>query len=443
MARPHIAVLGAGPAGAAVALGVARLGYPVTVVSEWRRFDAVEGVSARVLQGLQHAGLTHAAACALPPCARTTRWNGDTRTLNHEHLIDRRRFDIALRRDLADAGIDVREATIRALQANDDGYAIRIDTPAGPDVLHAAFVVEARGRLAPLARDAVRGPQTLSLLNVWQGSPGDAASAIESLPDGWAWMARLPDGRCYWQMTLDVASTTLPPRDALPAWCAALRRTPLARDFFGGCKGNTDDADAVQVVARTSSATLCGDTGGTNWLRVGDAAMAVDPLSGNGIFQSLSSALQAPAVIHTLLAHPDRAALARRFHQRRIAHLFTRFARIGRDFYALEQQWADRPFWRARRAWPDDAPSHPAPDFRALTVEKAPVIDGDTIAEADVVTSPDQPLGIWHLQGIPLAPIVDALRDQPAAQVLASLAPPHAALVRRWLETQGYPLSRA
>ncbi|EGC97958.1 monooxygenase FAD-binding protein, partial [Burkholderia sp. TJI49] len=99
------------------------------------------------------------------------------------------------------------------------------------------------------------------------------------------------------------ASTTLPPRDALPAWCAARRHTPLARDFFGDCA-----AAEARVFARTSSATLCADTGGANWLRVGDAAMAVDPLSGNGIFQSLSSALQAPAVIHTLLAHPDRAA---------------------------------------------------------------------------------------------------------------------------------------
>ncbi|PFH19862.1 flavin-dependent monooxygenase QhpG [Burkholderia sp. JKS000303] len=438
MKRAPITVLGAGPAGAAAALGVARLGYPVTVVSEWRHFDAVEGVSGRVLQGLRHAGLVQAAACALPPCARTTRWNGDTRTLNHEYLIDRRRFDEALRRDLADAGIKVREATVRAVQADGDGHAIRVDTPIGEETLYAAFVVEARGRLAPLARDAIRGPQTLSLLNVWQGTPGDAASAIESLPDGWAWMARLPDGRCYWQATLDVATTTLPPRDALPAWCAALRHTPLARDFFA-----SDAGDDARVFARTSSATLCGDTGGANWLRIGDAAMAVDPLSGNGIFQSLSSALQAPAVIHTLLAHPERAALALRFHERRITALFMRFARIGRDFYALDTQWTERPFWQARRAWPDDAPSHRAADFGALAIERAPVIDGDTIAEADVVTSPDQPLGIWHLQGIALAPIVAALREQPAAQVLAQFAPPQAALVRRWLETQGYPFSRA
>ena len=38
-----ILILGAGPAGAAVALGLRRLGYPVTLVSDWRRFPALEG----------------------------------------------------------------------------------------------------------------------------------------------------------------------------------------------------------------------------------------------------------------------------------------------------------------------------------------------------------------------------------------------------------------
>ncbi|MEG0247639.1 MAG: hypothetical protein RR726_34955, partial [Pseudomonas sp.] len=52
----------AGPAGAAVAIGLKRQGYSVRVVSEWRRFSAVEGISQRVLDGLRHAGLAQALA---------------------------------------------------------------------------------------------------------------------------------------------------------------------------------------------------------------------------------------------------------------------------------------------------------------------------------------------------------------------------------------------
>ncbi|MNE40125.1 hypothetical protein D3C80_1341170 [compost metagenome] len=166
--------------------------------------------------------------------------------------------------------------------------------------------------------------------------------------------------------------------------------------------------------------------------------MAVDPLSGNGIFQSLSSALQAPAVINTVLQHPERAELARRFHQRRVEHLFLRFARTGRDFYALEQRWPAQPFWRDRRTWPDAEPMHAAADFSQLRIERAPVIHGDGIEEAEVVVTADQPLGIWHLQGIELAPIVRALQGGELTQTLAALPEQPRRMVQGWLLAQGY-----
>lgn len=166
--------------------------------------------------------------------------------------------------------------------------------------------------------------------------------------------------------------------------------------------------------------------------------MAVDPLSGNGIFQSLSSALQAPAVINTLLQRPERAALAQRFHAQRVEQLFLRFARIGRDFYADEQRWAERPFWQARRQWPDREPAHPEPDFSALRIEHAPVLREGLVDQAEVVITPDQPLGIWHVQGVELAPLLRRLPNEPAQRVLAGLSEEQDRAVRGWLLGQGY-----
>ncbi|MGB8971771.1 MAG: tryptophan 7-halogenase, partial [Pseudomonas capeferrum] len=199
MSEPRILVLGAGPAGAATAIGLRRLGYPVTVVSEWRRFAAVEGVSQRVLEGLRHAGLGGALRQAAMPASRQVRWNGQHLQMNQEFLLDRQRFDRALRDDLLSAGVTVVEGRVREV-SQQDGHRVRLDDG---QVLAAQFLVEARGRQAPLAADRLRGPETVSLLNTWQGRPSVPASAVESLEDGWAWMARLEDGRCYWQVTLD------------------------------------------------------------------------------------------------------------------------------------------------------------------------------------------------------------------------------------------------
>ena len=93
-----ILILGAGPAGAAVALGLRRLGYAVTLVSEWRRFAALEGVSQRVLEALRGAGLNHALANATLPSQRQVSWNGQQHAQNIEFLLDRPTFDRGLRK---------------------------------------------------------------------------------------------------------------------------------------------------------------------------------------------------------------------------------------------------------------------------------------------------------------------------------------------------------
>ena len=429
MPEPRIVVLGAGPAGAATAIGLRRLGYSVTMVSEWRRFAAVEGVSQRVLESLRHAGLGGALSQAAMPATRQVHWNGQHLQMNQEFLLDRQRFDRALRDDLQRAGVRVVEGRVREV-AHEGGHQVRLDDG---QVLMADFLVEARGRQAPLAPDRLRGPETVSLLNVWQGSPGAPASAVESLEDGWAWMARLEDGRCYWQVTLDAAG--LPGKAGLADYCLARRAcSALVAELF--------DAQALvpaQVHARSSTAILAGECVGQDWIRVGDAAMAVDPLSGNGIFQSLSSALQAPVVINTLLRKPERSGLARQFHQQRVEQLFLRFARIGRDFYGQEQGRAGQPFWARRQGWPDAQPLHRPADWKTVRVERRPVLRDGWVDEAEVVVTADQPLGVWHLQGVELAPVVQKLQGGQALEaVLPGLADEQQKMVRRWLLEQGF-----
>ncbi|MNM68919.1 Tryptophan halogenase [compost metagenome] len=427
----RILVLGAGPAGAAVALGLRRLGYAVSVVSEWRRFKALEGVSVRVLEALRGAGLHHALMDATLPSQRQVIWNGQQHAQNVEFLLDRQAFDKGLREDLRLAGVDLIEGRVLSVQTSAIGHHVDVE---GHNAMHVDFLVEARGRQAPSLGKVVRGPETLSLLNRWQGRPGATASAVESLEDGWVWMARRADGQCYWQWTMDVASADLPGKQHLLEHCHQRRQASIAaRAFFG-----PDRQIDVQLHARSSTAILSPQVCGDNWIRVGDAAMAVDPLSGNGIFQSLSSALQAPTVINTLLRKPDRAVLAQLFHQQRVEQLFLRFARIGRDFYIEEQRWQEQPFWFVRRQWPDAEAAHAEADFSALKIVRAPVLHDGFVVEAEVVVTTDQPLGAWCVQGVELAPLVRRLRSEPHERVLAGLTAEQGRMVRSWLLAQGY-----
>jgi hypothetical protein len=385
----------------------------------------------RVLDALRGAGLHHALTDATQPSQRQVSWNGQQHAQNIEFLLDRPSFDRGLREDLRLAGVELIEGRVLTVQSQASGHRIELQ---GRDALLADFLVEARGRQAPALGKGLRGPETVSLLNRWQGAPGITASALESLENGWAWMARRADGQCYWQWTVDVASAELPGKALLLDYCRQRRQdSALAQEFFSNAPQT-----GLYLHARSSTAILCPQVCGDRWIRVGDAAMAVDPLSGNGIFQSLSSALQAPTVINTLLRKPERGLLAQRFHQQRVEQLFLRFARIGRDFYAHEQRWPDRPFWQARRQWPDAEVAHAEADFSALKIEPAPVLRDGFVDEAEVVITADQPLGIWHVQGVELAPLVRRLRSEPAERVLAGLTVEQGRMVRVWLLGQGF-----
>ncbi|WP_127806895.1 FAD-dependent oxidoreductase [Hydrogenophaga sp. NH-16] len=441
--RP-VVVLGAGPAGAAVALGLRRLGHTVTVVGVPRAFDAIEGVSDRVVAGLRGVGIEAALAAIAEPSPRRATWAGQTTALNSERLVDRTAFDRLLWQELQDHGIECIAARVMRWapgEHGESGHALQIQRPddTQPRTLRVRFVVEARGRLAPHPPQGVtRGPETVALLWRGQGAPGgEAGSAVESLPGGWAWCARLPGGAVALQLTVDPSSITLPPRAQLGAFIRErLSTVEAALPFLDTA------ATEVHALARTSGAVLAPEVCGDRWLRVGDAAMAADPLSGNGIFQSLSSALQAPMVVHTLLNHPGDAPHARRFHTERVQGLFQRFARIGRDFYAQEQRWADQPFWSARRAWPDALPAHGAEGDAPPHIEQRPVVDRDRIRLAEVLVTAGQPLGIWHVDGVEVAPLWRAAQAAPGREVEA-LVPllggdtGRAQAALRWLRAQG------
>ncbi|HNG66516.1 MAG TPA: FAD-dependent oxidoreductase, partial [Thauera aminoaromatica] len=149
MAADGIVILGAGPAGAAVAIGLARMGEPVVLVGEPRRFAAVEGVSARVIDALRGLGLQRALTAFAPPSPRRAVWNGTYTEANVESLVDRQRFDQGLLEDLERLGVPVVRGRVTALHPAPGGHELEIDTDAGPRRMAAGFLVEADRRENP------------------------------------------------------------------------------------------------------------------------------------------------------------------------------------------------------------------------------------------------------------------------------------------------------
>lgn len=431
-ATSEVLIAGAGPAGAALAKLLHRAGRRVTVVGRIRDYRAIEGISRRSLQALHGLGLTRAAACAVGPLPRRVTWGGEPRAPNAEWLLPRPGFDAALLDDLRETGIPVIEARITALESVGDRATLRL---ADGRNLTAPWGVDARGRATARRRFRDSAPWSTPawILRGNAVGPGPGSAAL-SLPDGgWAWWSRL-EGQQYLQLALP--ETTLHRARRNPdAWLAT---QPELANLWGH----------VKIRQHYQRPSLLGRTRvreGRLW-RLGDAAMAIDPLSGQGIFNALSSAHGLAPVLHSLLEGACLAPLER-FHQRRQDAQYWRFARAGRDFYRQAAHQASMidnptPYWEERSHWPDHQPLHRLEPWESVRVARGLAIVGTRLAERELVMTPDQPLGIQMVAGFPLAPLVEAMQapdHRRAATLLAEAGPAAPAVIRWWADHPDWP----
>lgn len=430
--RADVLVLGAGPAASLAALRLAREGRSVCLVGRPDTRPRWEGASPRVVALLAAEGLTTDAIG--PAVRRTARWAGLPTAANAEHPVDRCALDRDLLALARAGGVAVIEADVTALRGT------AATTSAGD--FTAPRVIEARGRRAPAGAGARRGPATLAIAG-WV-APADAATvaagpgtALTATAMGWQWQLAPGDGRLWVQICLDAADARA---GTAAAWAAfqsqpGLGQLPLP----------------VAPLVRGSALRLTAPVLDPDCLRVGDAAVALDPLSGHGLFWALSSALMVPPLLAAIEA--GEAELAQRFYADRVTATFWRQSRISRDFHALVHDAAGSaaggttagPFWSARAAWPDSLPAHPGREAPALA-RRIIVADG-RLVEAEVLLTPQEPDGVAFVRGLPLAPVLARFGPGPLpdpaafAAACPALSPAEAGFLHGWLASRGVGLA--
>ncbi|MEZ5932106.1 MAG: tryptophan 7-halogenase [Alphaproteobacteria bacterium] len=392
-------IIGGGPAGCVAAKGLTAAGYRTALITRDRRPAVIEGLSARVIQAIRDLGFLSDDAVPEPPVAREASWQGLTSSTNREWLVDRQRLDHAFRRETAAAGVAMIDARIARIGRTQEAWTI---AAADGRTWRAGFLIEARGRAAGGRR--LRGPSTTALSRPYRRLAPCARSAVAAWRRGWAWFATLGDGTGSLQLAF---ASPLPKRDDLSAfWDQAIGEIDEANDWLH----DAEPAAGLAVRHAETSRVEAVIAGGV--IRIGDAALAMDPLAGHGVFEAVASATSALPVVRTILERPDHTDAATRFYQERIDQTFLRLARIGRDFYALERRWPDEPFWGERRSWPDQEPAHarPGAPSPAPAITTRPVVEDGFIAEREVIVTADHPRGVWQVDRVPIVDLLLMLR---------------------------------
>ncbi len=392
-----VAVLGAGPAGCTAALGLHRLGHSVAILGRPRP-AAIEGLGERCVAHLRDDGFDRAADAAGASALRIGVWAGTRTARGRECPVDRAAFDEALALDLATAGLRIDRRAARDV-APDARSGWRIDTAQG--TLRCRALVDARGRRAGGVRRL--GPRLLAWSERWRiGERAPPGSAVVAIDDGWCWFAR--DAGGILQRQFVCAPRTRLDREQLRERFDAATAA-LAQDAFSVRGAQFLGARATAAVMRLAEATHR-----PGHLRIGDAALALDPLSGHGVHEALQSARVGVAAIHSYLEGTDWAPIAR-FVTERVDEVWRRAVATAGGFYREQARSLPvAPFWAAiagdyeRLSAEADARIGPSTG----RFEDRPVLNGQRIELRPVWVNARWPRGVWRAA---ITSVVREVRD--------------------------------
>ena len=306
MIHYDVAIAGAGPAGAVAAALLARSGASVALFDHARAAgdrigETLPSAAARALESLRLPG-PPADPRHRPVKGVISAWGGAP--VVHDYMndpdgrgwrLDRPAFDQALLRAGASSGARLTHSPLHSLTRSGRRWHLQ---PAESAELTADQLVDATGRRAVVRRHvgAKRNFQE-PLVAVWsvgrKVEPGTAVTdrtLIQSERDGWWYGAVLPDRSpiAAFHCSPETAKRfRRAPRD----WLIALESAEVLSGWLA-----TGALMGAQLHFSDASGSVSEPVAGDGWIACGDAAVAFDPISSQGILNAIRTG--APSVRH-------------------------------------------------------------------------------------------------------------------------------------------------
>jgi flavin-dependent dehydrogenase len=337
-----VAVVGAGPAAATIAMLLTGGGLEVALieVGAARRQHTTEVLSPRCVAAIADclpASVFNDSAVARSCSGVESRWF--SREPDFEcfepapaYLIDRAVFNAKLLEAALAAGVQmVKRDSLREVKLSDASVRLAGVNAHCPWSLDARFVVDATGRSSFIARrlgvsrrHLVRQVATIGNARRTSAEIRGTWFRVEAGKGGWWTAAPEQDGK--WGLAFYTPAST--PRLSLAAMVQLFRTTGLARDA-----GDYETGARVRGMDAGFSALV--RVQGHRWVAIGDAAVAFDPIASQGIWHAIGSARAAAKSVEQFLAKNDSRELA--------SYEFRSFATLRHHASQLHRHYEEKP----------------------------------------------------------------------------------------------------
>lgn len=342
-----VLILGGGPSGTAAALRLMAMGRRVAVAERYEKRMTGNGQSlspgiASLLEYLGAATVLDSIPCVRDPWARIV-WDhpdGQEVAPRESVVVDRKEFDTSLLEQVRKSGAIVfQPAQTRKCTGSTGDFQILLTSQAQEILVESQLILDARGRSGSAQSRIHTGVPTVALLTHVQATTLPVAMQLEATERAWLWSAPMPSG--MQRLIACVDPTALKHRDA-----ASLLQDLLAQSklFSGG--------SVFSSPVRACSATpyLDAEAWRPGVLKLGENALALDPLSSSGVEKSMRLALQAAVAANTLLDNPVSGELARDYYESSLISSAASHMAWTDGFYRQAWPSIDNSFWQSRRS---------------------------------------------------------------------------------------------
>lgn len=368
--KTEILIIGGGIAGCIAAISLADT-YNVSIVDKLETppekvGESLAPAAQRILNKLQlFTNTTEQEKLFINNLGMQSYWGSDqVRIVDHlrnpdgcSKSLDRQQFEIFLRKKVEEKGVHCFWGT-RLFNSFYENKAWKITCKTDllknrtTDIFNTNFVIDATGRNSHFARSLqINRTSFDSLISCWLTLPNkekNTMSTITTDSDGWWYSAVTPKHKrviCF-QTDADLIDKSY--FKNYDSFFKIIKTNQIINNYI-----KKEDINKIQFHGVVSAnSTKLNQVCGTQWLALGDAAISFDPLSSQGMFNAIASAMQVTELLqdYKFIRKYDHHKITdfSKAYTSQITSIWNSYLNHKNIFYGTEKRWKEHPFWKRR-----------------------------------------------------------------------------------------------
>jgi flavin-dependent dehydrogenase len=363
-----ICILGAGPAGICAALRLVDMGHTVGIIESevFPRRQIGESLSPTVRNIFSYLGAEAILNNAefLHQLPSNVIWetkdsvqpqlpNRPANSVVDRSVLDQQLLNLAISRGVR----LLQPARVVDFRRTNGGWQLGILSKGKAISVQTVVLLDARGRKGSLAKERISvSPSSVAVWTHVDAHLMPEETFVEAIEEGWFWGAKIP-GNQYRIMLFTDGKTVQNRGGQLLSELADRTR------FF---KVISPQLKFAPLETCSVTSYVHQNPWDDQFIKLGEAAFALDPLSSNGVEKAMRFSLQAAISINTLLKNQD-ISLAKDFYEEKLIESVSNHSHWTASFYQTAWPYREQiPFWKNKAETQLSLPPEPSEFLQKL-----------------------------------------------------------------------------